>query len=229
MEKNRISYLLALRCYTGFDRLDKKKRIPEPQALKDWKEFLEIRFMQPGIGGVPFVADIANIVKAKMTPKGLDLSDCQDTLELLANWCKAKCDEYAYKEEDIANHCMLAMAYNVPKISQAILAASDAAAPTRYTCHSNGRSSGSSGSSGSSSLCSGEETESTEAMDISSMEEYSPLLLSEREKAEELKAANDFEAAAIKEAETKKRKIDAELETTRTRCQKLRDRLLEQQ
>jgi hypothetical protein len=46
-----------------------------------------------------------------------------------------------------------------------------------------------------------------------------------REKAEVLKAADQLEAKAAKEAETKKRKIDADLETTRARCRRVRTTL----
>ena len=105
--QNRCQYL-SYRCYTGFDRRDKEKKIPiqESKAVFEWEELLDKRFMQSAAGGKSFVVEIANIVKNKKTPKGLDLSGRKATLELLSKWCKGKCEELNINP---GSECMVAM------------------------------------------------------------------------------------------------------------------------
>ena len=99
---------LKHRCYGGYGHKDheKKNLIIEPQALKEWEEFLEKRFAQERSGGASFVVEIANIIKIKQTPKGLDLSDRVATLELLTKWCDDKCKEHSINP---GSECIVAM------------------------------------------------------------------------------------------------------------------------
>ena len=88
---------LTSRCFTGFDRRDKEKKKPiqELKALEQWKEQLEKRIPQPVSGGRPFVLKIANVVKDKKTPEGLDLTGKSAILEHLAKWCERMCTEHS--------------------------------------------------------------------------------------------------------------------------------------
>ena len=65
-----------------------------------------MRFSQGRSGGEGFVVEIANIIKTKQTPKGLDLSDRAKTVELLGEWCTKKCEELKI---DPGSECMIAM------------------------------------------------------------------------------------------------------------------------
>ena len=92
----RRSDFLKSRCYAGYaykDQQEKKNRIGEVQALKEWKELLDMRFSQERNGGEGFVVEIAHIIETKQTPKVLDLSDRATTLKLPAEWCARKCEE----------------------------------------------------------------------------------------------------------------------------------------
>ena len=91
---------LARRCLTGYsEKMKKYDLYNEEKALKDWKEFLDLRYKQKSKGGKAFVMTIVQIVKDKKTigtphdPTEVDLSKRVDTLKFLTEWCKAKVAE----------------------------------------------------------------------------------------------------------------------------------------
>ena len=104
---------MARRCFIGFDRRDKEKKKPiqERKALEDWKELLEKRFPQPVSGGRPFVLKIANVVKDKETPEGLDLIGKGAILEHLAKWCERMCTEHSIDPGSEAMQALLQQAH----------------------------------------------------------------------------------------------------------------------
>ena len=108
---------LKYRCYGGYGHKDHEKKhlIIEPQALKEWEELLEKRFAQERSGGASVVVEIANIIKNRQTPKGLDLSDRVATLELLTKWCTTKCDELKINP---GSECMVAMHHITLKMDE---------------------------------------------------------------------------------------------------------------
>jgi hypothetical protein len=65
-EQNRIAYL-TYSCEYGYNRNDKEKKnpIPEAKAVQDWDELLVRRFPQRNSGGAAFVLKIIRYVKDK--------------------------------------------------------------------------------------------------------------------------------------------------------------------